>query len=238
MAAQVNLAAAVGWLMAEAALAGDGPQDALNPQVLADLLSGTRFGQVWLVHLALAAVLLAVSINDRPRLLAVLAALNLGSLAFIGHAVLPADPLGWLHQAATVLHLLAAGFWVGGLLVILPLLSRVDGIQVLRFFSHWGHLAVALVLASGVAKSVLILTSRSAVAPAWDYATLLAVKVAATVLMLCLALINRYRHVPRLGTFDRVTALRDLRRGTVAELALAALVLSVVSLLATLSPFA
>ncbi len=242
LAAVVNLAAALGWLLSVAGLVGDGPQDALNPDVLIALLTSSHFGQVWAVHIALAVALLLVSLADRPRWLAAMAGLNLASLALTGHAVLPAGDLGVLHQGLSVLHLLAAGFWVGGLAVILPFLSTArltpETAPVLRRFSRWGHLAVALVFATGLAKSALILTSRGSFDPAPWYLSLLGLKAAAVVVMLGLAVVNRYRFVPRLGTNDRNEALHALRRGTIAELMLVVVVLALVSLFATWSPYA
>lgn len=240
--ALLNVFAALGWLAAEAALAGDGPQDAVNPDVLMAVLTSTRFGQIWLVHLALAVALLLASCADRPKTVAVLAGLNLASLGLTGHAVLPAGFLGAVHQSLSALHLLAAGFWVGGLTLILPLLAKPslteEAATVLRCFSRWGHLAVALVFATVGAKTLLILMSRDGPEPAVDYLGLLVLKVAAVVLMLALALVNRYRLVPRLGSDDRNLAWRLLRRNTIAELALVVVVLGLVSLFATWSPFA
>ena len=111
-----------------------------------------------------------------------------------------------------------------------------DAAAILRCFSRWGHLTVALVIATGVAASVLILTSRNNLDPAADDLRLLVIKVAAVVLMLGLALVNRYRLVPRLGSHDRSVALRLLRRSTIAELALVIGVLGLVSLFATSLP--
>ncbi len=241
-AAVLNLAAALGWMAVEAALVGDGPQDAINPQVLAALLVASHFGRVWLLHLVLAVAVLAGSLADRPRVFACLAGLNLGSLALTGHAVMPGGWMGAAHEVLSVLHLLAAGFWAGGLAVILPLLAtrRREGAAgpVLRQFSRWGHLAVALVFATGGAKALLILTARGGFDPSGLYLTLLAGKVAAVVGMLGLALVNRYRFVPRLGAADGAAALGALQRATVAELVLVIVVLGLVSVFATLSPFA
>ncbi len=241
-AAGVNLLAALAWLAVEAALAGGGPWDAVNPDVLAALLTGSRFGQVWVLHLALAVVLLGVSLADRPRGLALSAGLNLGSLGLTGHAVLPGGWIGLVHQGLSVLHLLAAGFWLGGLAVVLPFLTSgrltEAGAPVLRYFSRWGHLAVALVLATGVAKAALILTARGGFDPAAGYLGFLLVKSVAVLVMVGLALRNRYRHVPRLSGSEREVALDALRRGTLGEIGLAVAVLALVSVLATWSPFA
>lgn len=241
-AAGLNLAAALGWLACEAALAGAGPRDGVNPHLIAGLLTSSRFGHVWLVHMAIAAALMLATRGNRPKTMAALAGLNLGSLALTGHAVLPTGLLGVLHQSLSVLHLLAAGFWVGGLAVILPLLSasawKDEATSVLIRFSRWGHWAVAFSFATGLGKAVLILTSRSRFEPAGDYLSLLAVKVGVVLLMTGLALVNRYRVVPRLGTQKRDLALRHLRIGTIAELLLVAVVLGLVSVFASWSPFA
>ena len=243
--AAANLVTALAWLFATAASVGDGAADAVNPAVIWPLLRQTHFGQVWLVHLMLALALLALARPDRPRLLAVLAGANLASLGWIGHAVLPGGQMSLLHEAISSLHLLAAGYWLGGLAVVLPCLhymakpeTAVPASQILRSFSRAGHLAVALVFATGFAKTLLIATARGAINPAPDYFGLLALKILAVCAMLGLALLNRYRFVPRLATDARQTAIRDLRRGTLAELALAAVVLVLVSTFALWSPFA
>lgn len=243
--AAVNLLAAFIWLFATAASVGNSAADAFNPAVIAPLLRQTHFGHVWLIHLSLAVVLLLAARQDRPGLLALLAGVNLASLGLIGHAILPGGAMGLLHQALSALHLLATGYWLGGLVIVLPCLRAMSrpgqaeaAGDILRSFSRYGHLAVALVFATGLAKTLLIATARGPIHPAPEYMALLAVKALAVTAMLCLALMNRYRFVPRLATTARATALRDLQRGTVAELLLAAAVLILVSTFAQWSPFA
>ena len=243
--AAANLLTALVWLFATAAIAGDGAAKALTPAVLGPLLSQTHFGHVWMVHLVLAAVLLLTTRQDRPGLLALLAGANLAGLGLIGHAILPGGQMGYLHQALSVLHLLAAGFWLGGLVIVLPCLNALtrpdhaaEAGQILRQFSRFGHLAVAVVFATGAVKTLLIATARGDFNPAPDYVALLTLKVLAACAMVGLALLNRYRAVPRLATADQASAIRDLRRGTVAELVLAAAVLALVSTFAMWSPFA
>lgn len=54
--ALLNLFGAVGWFLAVSALAGEGPQDAVNPDVVSAMLTDTRFGLVWGPHLAILAL--------------------------------------------------------------------------------------------------------------------------------------------------------------------------------------
>ena len=74
-------------------------------------------------------------------------------------------PLGLLHRGSDMVHLLAAGFWLGAL----PPLSRSLrlardpalrelALVALRRFSGLGHLAVVATLITGVANALLILT--------------------------------------------------------------------------------
>jgi putative copper resistance protein D len=59
--------------------------------------------------------LLAFGRHDRWPIVALLAALVLGSLGLVGHAVMRAGAFGLLNRPSHVIHLLAAGFWLGSL---------------------------------------------------------------------------------------------------------------------------
>jgi putative copper resistance protein D len=163
----INLVAALGWLAAEAAVAGNGWADAANPAVLMPLLQRTWFGVVWAPHLLLALVLPLVAWRATgPAMLAIGTGLNLAAPGLIGHAVLPSGGLSILHQALSVLHLLAAGFWVGGLVLVARLLAGAPETRLLRRFSVIGHGAVATVIVTGTAKAVLIETAQGRFDPA------------------------------------------------------------------------
>lgn len=228
----LNLFGALAWFLAENAIAGEGWRDAFNPDVMWAMATDTRFGLVWVPHLIVAAALAVWSFRPPGWTLLVLAGLNLCSIGLTGHAVLPSGGLGLVHQAISVLHLLSGGYWVGALPFVLAEVRRPVGTRLLLRFSTAGHWAVALVLLTGVAKTVLIQTSRGAFDPAPVWSILLAVKVLVVLAMTGLALHNRYRLVPQ-----GADGLAALRRGTLGEIALSAGVLLLVSLLATLSPF-
>jgi putative copper resistance protein D len=85
------------------------------------LLTETRFGRLWIVGRC--AVLLFCTLwLGRPRALTVVAAILLmGSLAGSGHAAGSPGATGDMHLVADVLHLIAAGAWLGGLLPLVLL---------------------------------------------------------------------------------------------------------------------
>jgi putative copper resistance protein D len=230
------------WLGLEAASLGDGWSDALNPGVVGSVLFGTDFGGIWQRHLVLAAFLAALLWKGagRPRLVAILAGLLLADLGCIGHATIPMGLLGGLSRAALAVHLLAGGAWLGSLPMLLLVTRRLDdptahtdAVQTLRRFSNAGHVAVALVVASGVVNTILVLGTWP-VELALPYQILLDAKIAVVATMIGLAVINRYRLVPCLRA--DATALPQIKRNTVAILVLGWSALALVSLFGLLEP--
>lgn len=205
---------------------------------------GTHFGAVWQWEilfslLAVAGLLLTGLLRQQVLLLA--GVLQLACMALIGHAAMRDGLPGLLQQCNQAMHLIAAAFWVGGLLPLLLLMRearqidrRTDAIRTMMRFSRYGHLAVALTLLSGVINSVIIagwpliwLDSR--------YILLLLCKVLLVALMVLVALINRYWLVPRFRMAGSATQQKFIRM-TQLELLLACGVVGLVSVFATLSP--
>lgn len=216
----------------------------LDGDMLDTVILQTRYGQVWIVRALATAALLGVVLGLRPGspgLIAGVAALALAPLALSGHAAMDEGWLGLAHAVNDFLHVLAAAFWLGSLPVFLLWLAawrrpgwRRDATRALLRFSAWGHVAVAVLLLSGVANAVLIL-GPGLPDLATGYARLLLAKVALALAMTALALRNRYHWIPRIRS-GPVPALRAIRRNTVWELALGALLLAVVGLLGLTSP--
>ena len=159
--------ATIARLPAEAAAIGSGWPDALDPATLRAVAFETSAGLSWQVQaVAAASLLLAPVLPPRGRLVLVTAAsgLMLAATSLTGHAVMQEGPIGALHRANDVLHVLAAGAWLGALAPVLVILQdldaperRRDAMLALRRFSRAGHGAVALVLLSGTANAVLTL---------------------------------------------------------------------------------
>jgi putative copper resistance protein D len=230
------------WFMLETANAGDGLVDALNPDMLAAVATGTNFGQVWVMRLVLIALLIPVlwlrGTAGRVLFLVAVAAV-LGSLGFAGHAAMQDGTEGIVHRLNHMAHLLASGFWVGSLLPLLACLVAVRSdpaaaSTTLHRFSGLGHVAVALTLVTGVINTALVLGS-------WPtdfsspYQALLALKIVLVALMVGVALYNRYVSTTRLVQHPERSA-RALVIGTIGEIALGAMVVAMVSAFATYDP--
>lgn len=244
LAGSVGLAATLCLLPLQAAsIAGDW-HAMLDGDMLDTVILQTRYGQVWIVRALATAALLGVVLGLRPGspgLIAGVAALALAPLALSGHAAMDEGWLGLAHAVNDFLHVLAAAFWLGSLPAFLLWLAawrrpewRRDATRALLRFSAWGHVAVAVLLLSGVANAALIL-GPGLPDPASGYVQVLLVKALLALAMTGLALRNRYRWIARIRT-QPVVALRAIRRNTLWELALGALVLAVAGLLGLMSP--
>jgi putative copper resistance protein D len=236
------LAATLVWLPLQAAMIGGAWASAGDASMLGVLAFGTAIGVAWLVRLGLCVLLLgALAWRVPPALRVMLAGLLLASLASSGHANMHEGIYGALHHANDVLHVLAAAFWLGSLVMLPACLSRLgrpatrdDAALALWRFSIAGHGAVALVLMSGIANTLLVLGHLpfNAASP---YQRLLAFKIMLVAAMIVVALANRYLFMPRLGD-EPEPALRWMRRGTFAELLLGGGVLALVARFGLIDP--
>ncbi len=231
------------WLAAQAGSMGEGWSDALNPQVIAIVLSETAFGHAWGWHLGFCVLALLALVSRRtegwlPLLL--LSTLALGSLGLVGHAAIDTGLMSILNRSSQILHLLSSGFWVGSLVPLLYCLVEIDRPDhaaavdlALRRFSGLGHLAVAIVLGTGVSNTWFILRGGT-LDPGSAYQQLLGAKILIAMTMVGLAVVNRYVFVPRIPNGG--PGARQLARGTIAEMVLSAALIGIVSILGTLPP--
>ncbi|MBS0969979.1 MULTISPECIES: copper homeostasis membrane protein CopD [Yersiniaceae] len=245
-AALVALLTACLMVAVQGGLMGEGWPDVTAFPIWLAVLN-TAFGQVWRWHLLFAALLLLSVLLPadrwRDRLILLLTFALLVGLGSVGHAAMREGMAGLAQRANHTLHLLSAAYWFGSLLPLLRCLRfsrggpwRQEAILALLRFSTFGHLAVALVIATGAVDTWLIVQgwpfeSRS------PYQMLLLVKAALVAVMVAVALYNRYRIVPRF-TASPVQAQRGVVRATSLLLGLSVLVLLLVSLFATLEPVA
>jgi putative copper resistance protein D len=249
IAAAIAFAAALATVPGTAAKMAGSPSAALDPAILATVMSATLFGHVWRWHLLLGAVLSAAALV-RPgpwarALVLVLAALNLASLALVGHAAMMAGPAGLGHELNQALHLLAAGAWLGGLVPLLRLLRQAreperseipDRIrEAVWHFSQMGYLAVGLIAVTGTINAFMLVGSFSALFGT-AYGRLLSIKIGLFLMMVALAVTNRLRLAPRLGR-DRA-ALTLFVRSVVLEQVLGLAILAAATLLGSWPPAA
>lgn len=240
-AALISAVAALLMFGVQSGLMGNGWGDVLRPSVWHGVL-GTQFGGVWLWQMVLAMLTAGVAwlAPHKASRLLLLAMGQFVLLAGVGHAAMNDGAAGALQRLNHALHLLCAAAWLGGLLPLLFCMQLAKGrwqtaaIYTMMHFSRVGHYAVAGVLLTGILNTLFILGFTLP----WqtDYGQLLLFKCALVVMMVVIALANRYFLVPRF----RPEGGREQQifiRMTQAEVVLGALVLAAVSLFATWEPF-
>ena len=226
----------------------NGDARALAPDALGALLTGTSWGMGWTTGMVGALLLLTGWGLSRRRSpigtpIALTGALGLvASPALTGHAA----SSNWFIAAVTLdmLHVLAAGVWIGGLLMVVlagipAMRALTDGnadaavSALVSSFHPMALLCAPVVVVAGVGTSVLRLGAAAPLTTT-RYGVILLLKVAIFLLLMGIATYNSLRARRQLGT-PRGTA--HLRRTASVELLLAALVLAATAaLVATPAP--
>jgi putative copper resistance protein D len=177
---------------------------------------------------------------------AVLGGVALASLAWSGHGAM--DEGVW-HFTADILHLWAAGAWLGALAAFV-LMSQTSFLQTeesvrllaraVSRFEKVGALIVAVIAVTGVVNYLFIVGPELDEVFLGTYGILLFIKVALFAGMLVLAALNRFHLGPllerslRKGQYQ--VAVIALRRSVMMELFAAMLIVGLVAWLGTLSP--
>lgn len=214
----------------------------LDRETVTMIAFDTDPGRAFLVRMA--ALALAVPLVRRTWTVAALAAIALASLAWSGHAAMNEGTAGIVHRGADIVHLLAAGAWIGALGILLAMTidrsTAIDRLHAaLSHFGVTGSVLVASVVLTGIVNLWLIVGPDDiARLPATLYGQLLALKLAAFVAMLALAANNRWRLTPRLRQSPETDGgtMRGLRASIACELACAIGIVALVASLGTLSP--
>jgi putative copper resistance protein D len=219
---------------------------ALDTATLLTVMQTTGFGHLWILRLALAAVAVAAAaaslgskIYRNDVVLLLVAGALLATLAGTGHTQSEEGVRGLVHIVADAFHLLAAGAWLGGLIMLGFVLNtsspRID--LILRRFSSMGYVAVAVLLATGLVNTWFLVGSVSSLTTT-AYGQLLILKLCLFIGMLILAAANRFWLVPTLIHDDRnsSSSIMRLRRNVLGEQVLGGLVLLIVSILGTIEP--
>ena len=206
------------WLAAAAGqMAGALSWDALTATVTA-----TLFGQLFVARaIALLGLAVAFLLRRGTKLALVLAATALVLPAMTSHAA-ASSPAGFAILGATLdaVHLLTAGFWIGGLVVLAMLFRRKEPnmLLALSLFSEWAMIAVLLLVMTGLINAASILLGDKG-PPSLLYLLVLGAKLVLVAVMLGLAISNRFRLMP-VGDDRRIAgnAAWELRLGFIAVL--------------------
>ena len=217
----------------------------------------TAIGTAWQVRMAALLLVLGFSLFGwrRPAFglcsLAIAATAALATLAWTGHGAADEGTLGWFHLAADIVHLLAAGIWIGALCALCLLIFRParnvtrDHLRLshraLHGFSTIGSIVVGVLIVSGLINAwILIGPTRLGSLFTSLYGLLLTAKLLLFGAMLLLAAANRFRLTPGLAAAiaagDTATAIRSLRISLAVETGCASAILALVAWFGLLAP--
>lgn len=252
------LLSAIAALMAQtAAMAGDAAA-ALDRAMIGSVMLETPFGLAMAARGLAAAAALVLCAALRPgtalwMTLSVLGGVAVASFAWSGHGAATEGPGAVPHLIADVLHLIAAGVWLGALaalaLMLRPRAAPSEPAAVVALhralvgFSGVGSALVATLVLTGLVNSWFLVgldgIGRMGSSP---YGLLLIAKLILFAGMLALAAANRFRHTPSLGAAIAAgaadNALPALRRSVALETALGMAILTLVGVLGALAPVA
>jgi copper resistance protein D len=227
------------------------------------LLVSTQYGRVWIIRLALMALLGCIlwwRDQDRDakdwwalRLeVTGLAVSILVAQAWMGHSA-AGEGITLLYQVIVDgLHLLASGVWLGGLPLLALLLAwmqRSDdpgakqiAAEATKRFSTLGLASMSLLILSGLANAWELVGTIPALVGT-TYGRLLLLKVGLLLPLLALAAFNLFRDKPHLlravaepEAMDTRPTLRRLRRNILGELVLGGFILLLVGALGVMPP--
>ncbi|WLG47059.1 copper homeostasis membrane protein CopD [Pseudomonas sp. FP1740] len=239
-------------VMMASAMSGETDFAELRPHIEM-MLFETDVGLAWGVRIvALVIAGLAVMLRAPGFSLWVAAfagAVALASLAWSGHGAMDEGNRRFWHFTVDILHLLAAGAWLGALLAF-ALMAKINALQTearLRLlaravnrFEAIGAAIVVVITATGVVNYLFIVGPKLDEVFLSTYGILLFIKVVLFAGMLVLAALNRFHLGPFLERSLRdgqyTVAANALRRSVVVELAAAVLIVGLVAWLGTLSP--
>lgn len=235
------LLSVAGLVLMTRAMSGETEFAALWPHLQMMVLE-TDVGLAWALRMI---ALIAVMIWPGFWLASMAGAVALASLAWSGHGAMDN---AW-HLLSDILHLLAAGTWLGAMLALI-LMARLDALcsesrirslaDSVKRFEGVGAAIVLILSVTGVANYLFIIGPTLGEVLLGTYGILLAIKVALFGGMLVLAALNRFHLGPLLEQSLRAgqhqVAANALRRSVALELVIALLIVGLVAWLGTLSP--
>jgi len=243
------------WLAGEAAIMSGTPlAQAINADTIGRVLGRTEFGRLWVLRfvlaLALGALLLSIgrSADEKRRLriavgAVLVAAAYLASLAWAGHAAAGQASGRYVQIVSDVVHLLAAGAWLGALPGLVFLLGGAQPLEtttrMVRRFSTLGAVSIGALVLSGLGNGWYLVGTVPALVGT-DYGQVLLMKLALFAAMVALAAVNRLSLTARLKVQDpsNPEALRSLRRNASLEIAAGIIVVAIVGVLGIKVPAA
>lgn len=231
------LLSGVAFVLLAAAMTGAGVAS-VDRDLLLMLVRDTTPGTAFLVRSAALLVMLIALLVPQPRFtpVALLAAVASATLAWNGHGAMEEGVAGRLHLIADIVHLLAAGAWIGALAVFVTLAVRrsPQAAGALADFAGMGTAIVAAIVLTGIVNAAMLVGIDGLARLGTSlYGQLLLAKLALFALMLALAAANRFVLTPRLTASGD---LRALRISLSTEFAAGVLIVLLIGWAGTLEP--
>lgn len=231
------LLSGVAFVLRAAAMTGAGVAS-VDRDLLLMLVRDTTPGTAFLVRSAALLVMLIALLVPQPRFtpVALLAAVASATLAWNGHGAMEEGVAGRLHLIADIVHLLAAGAWIGALAVFVTLAVRrsPQAAGALADFAGMGTAIVAAIVLTGIVNAAMLVGIDGLARLGTSlYGQLLLAKLALFALMLALAAANRFVLTPRLTASGD---LRALRISLSTEFAAGVLIVLLIGWAGTLEP--
>jgi len=238
----VAIAAALIWLVAQAAFMAEAESLGDVAAAVWPVLTATHFGHVLGARLLLL-MLSALAFGDgskggRRLLAALLAGVALTLHTWSTHAAAAEGIDHVILLGAESLHLLAAGAWLGSLAPLLMAVSALEpdqGARAARRFSPLGMLCVAVLAGAALGQSWILIGGLPGLIGT-DYGRVALVKLTLLLVLLALAIANRFRYAPAMRGPASADAKRRLRRSIAVETAVGLIAVLAASLLANLPP--
>jgi putative copper export protein/mono/diheme cytochrome c family protein len=240
----VAFAAALAWLGFQAAAfaGGDSVGDLLAAVPL--ILFDTHFGPLMAVRFALlipACLVIGGIIPRRTASFALASVLGVGAIelqVLLGHGMSMAADTRIMLVTSAVLHILAAGAWLGGLVPLMLLIAGLPPLEsaaAVRRFSSVGVVCVTALAATSLCQIWLLIGGLPGLIGT-DYGRLAMAKLFVFIGLLLLAALNRFRLRPRLAGAEGEATRRKLVLSILTETALGLGVLVLAGMLLMLAP--
>ncbi|WP_049973782.1 CopD family protein [Azospirillum sp. B4] len=232
-AALAALVAGLAWFAAQAAVfVGDGTPSAILGAL--GPTAGTRYGHVLIPRLALLAAAVAFGGRLPIKALAGLLGLSLALHAAVGHVAVTFNAAALPGLVAEMLHLLAAGAWLGGMAGLLLALARPAlAADLATRFSPLGVTCVTLLAATALLNGVGLIGGLAGLIGT-PYGQIALAKAALFALMLGCAALNRWHVSP--GLARGTVGIGALRLSVCVELVLGTAVVALAAWLASIVP--
>ncbi len=238
--AALGLATAAAWLLATTVLIADPGGVAALLHALPTVAADTQFGH-WLMLRCVVLLLVLAALRPKRNSVVVAAVLSGAAIAvqpMLGHAGAMGGGAGTTMIVSEVVHLLAAGAWLGGLLPLflaVTLLPPGAAAASCRGFTRLG-LAAALLLAGSATAQIALLGGTLPGLFHTGYGRTALLKLGLFLALLALAALNRFRLTGRLDGAAPHPARRQMRMSIGVEAVLGLAVVIAAAFLASQPP--